>query len=152
MGSALGKAQDGASVNAPAVVGPNYISDNTTGVILLATPDVDSKGWRIAGTLSPQTEEREINRVIQAYNASGKPPKEKIVYYGLNAVDKSPDEQVAKLAGHGIAASVYRGGVFEWLLLREVFGAESYAVTSVSAGGGASELGPVNPLDYLPRS
>jgi hypothetical protein len=152
MGGALGKAQDTGTGHVPVVVGPNYISDSATEIILLATPEVDTKGWRIAGTLPPETEEREVNRVIQAFNASGINPKEKIVYYGLNAVDKSPDQQVAKLASHGIAGSVYRGGMFEWLLLREVFGADAYAVSPVSSSGGASPLPPVNPLDYLPRS
>ncbi len=149
MGGTLGTMQEGNSSSVPKVVGPNYITDNNAKVILLATPQVDAKMWCIDGTLTPEMEEREINRIIQKYSSSGKAPEEKIVYYGLNSVDRSPDEQTAKLASHGIEASVYRGGMFEWLLLREVFGADNYPVVSTLAISNSNVV--INPLDYLPR-
>lgn len=149
MGGALGTMQEESSGSVPKVVGPNYITDNSAKVILLASPLVDAKMWRIDGTLTPEMEEREINRMIQNYSSSGKAPEEKIVYYGLNSVDRSPDEQAAKLARHGIEASVYRGGMFEWLLLREIFGADNYPVVSTLATSNSNVV--INPLDYLPR-
>lgn len=149
MGGTIGTMREGNSGSVPRVVGPNYITDNSAKVILLATPQVDAKMWRIDRTLTPEMEEREINRIIQKYSSSGKAPEEKIVYYGLNSVDRSPDEQAAKLASHGIEASVYRGGVFEWLLLREVFGTDNYPVCSTLATDNSNVI--INPLDYLPR-
>ena len=109
--------------------------------------------WRIGTTLLPDMEEREINRLIEKYSSSGKPPEEKIVYYGLNSLDKSPDEQAAKLARYGIYASVYRGGMFEWTLLREIFGDDAYPVTPISFPSLSINTSDVvvNPLDYLPR-
>jgi len=149
MGGTFGTMQEGGSSSVPKVVGPNYITDNSAKVILLASPLVDAKMWRIDGTLTPETEEREINRIIQNYSSCGKTPEEKFVYYGLNSVDKSPDEQAANLATHGIEASVYRGGMFEWLLLREVFGADNYPVCSNVPTSNSNVI--INPLDYLPR-
>ena len=72
MGGTLGTMQEGNSSSVPKVVVPNYITDNSAKVILLATPQVDAKMWRIDGTLTPEMEEREINRIIQKYSSSGK--------------------------------------------------------------------------------
>lgn len=130
------------------LVGPNTITNPSTPLLLLAAPSVDTQPWRIHGTLSADEEERQINRLVERGSKNGEAPKH-VVYYGLNSTDTSPETQARKLANHGLEASVYRGGLFEWVLLREAFGDTVYRLSNIGNGNGESET--INPLDFLPK-
>ncbi len=128
------------------LVGPNTISNPPTPLLLLAAPSVDAQPWRIHGTLSADEEERQINRLVEHGSKNSGTPKH-IVYYGLNSTDTSPETQARKLMSHGLKASVYRGGLFEWILLRELFGETVYRADNIGHDPSAT----LNPLDFLPQ-
>lgn len=125
-------------------VGPNTITNPTTPLLLLATPSTDSTPWRIRNTVSPADEERQINRLIETKN-DDHTRKVEIVYYGLNSTDPVPEAQARKLLQYGLGASVFRGGLFEWGLLRESFGDSTYGIDN----NGSDRNIVFNCLDFL---
>jgi len=125
-------------------VGPNAITNPSSTLLLVAAPSTDTTPWRIRGTVSASDEERQINRLIDTKNDDFT-RKIEIVYYGLNSTDRAPETQVRKLLQYGLVASVFRGGLFEWGLLREVFGEAAYGIDNRGTNRGAS----FNCLDFL---
>lgn len=143
----MGNAQSAAGSNERiTLIGPNTITNPTAPLLLLAAPSVDTQPWRIHGTLSADEEERQINRLVERGSKNEDRPKH-IVYYGLNSTDTSPETQARKLMSHGLEASVYRGGLFEWVLLRELFGETVYRLNNI----GHNQSITLNPLDFLPQ-
>ena len=139
----MGNTQSSVVSGHPEPVGPNTITHPPRPLLLLAAPSVDTQPWRIAGTLSSDEEERRV----QSLAGSGKGNQGNcIVFYGLNATDPAPEAQVRKLREYGLEALCYRGGLFEWSLLREVFGQDAYGLDHVS-GGGSEQC---DPLNFLP--
>lgn len=124
-------------------VGPNAITNPSSPLLLLAAPSTDMTPWRIRGTASAADEERRINRLIETKNDDTQ--KMQIVYYGLNSTDQAPEAQARKLLQHGLGASVFRGGLFEWGLLRDVFGDATYGIDH----SGNDRDARFNCLDFL---
>lgn len=125
-------------------VGPNTITNPTSTLLLLAAPTTDMTPWRIQGTISAAHEERQINRLIETKNDDST-RKVEIVYYGLNSTDLIPETQARKLLQYGLDASVFRGGLFEWGLLREIFGNATYGIDNIGNDRDAT----FNCLDFL---
>lgn len=138
--------QAGGTTAGPQSVGPNAITNPLTPLLLLAAPSIDTQPWRIRGTLDADHEERRINRLVDS-PADHADRNQHIVCYGLNSTDESPVAQAVKLARHGLVASVYRGGLLEWSLFRDVFGNATYGIDNV----GADREAECNTLDFLPR-
>jgi hypothetical protein len=143
----MGNTQSSAAADGDRIarVGPNAITNPTTPLLLLAAPSIDAQPWRINGTLDADHEESQINRLVE--NRSSGNQSKHIVYYGLNSTDTTPETQARKLAKHGLVASVYGGGLFEWALLRELYGNTTYGLDN--AGRDREAL--VDPLDFLPQ-
>jgi hypothetical protein len=59
--------------------------------------------------------------------------KELIIVYGKNCCDPRVDQKCAQLLKLGANVSVYRGGLFEWLLLQDYYGAEFFPTTAPHA-------------------
>ncbi len=77
---------------------------------------------RIAGTLSVEAE-------IAAVNGCRARDAQLVVVYGRHSTDLSARAKREQLLGLGfVHVEVYVGGLFEWLMLREVFGAEEFPV------------------------
>jgi hypothetical protein len=54
----------------------------------------------------------------------------KLVIYGKNANDPTVDKKVKQLLGLGfVHIYVYPGGLFEWLLLQDVYGSDEFPTT-----------------------
>lgn len=124
-------------------VGPNAITNPCAPLLLLAAPSTDLTPWRIRGTVSAADEEQRINRLIDTKNDDTQ--KMEIVYYGLNSTDLAPETQARKLLHYGLGASVFRGGLFEWGLLREIFGDATYGIDN----SGSDREASFNCLDFL---
>lgn len=82
----------------------------------------------IAKTASPQDEETIMNAVIEKRSNISQ-----IVLYGKNSCDKTVAiklEQFRTLGiiGGGVRVMVYTGGLFEWLLLQEIYGEEQFPI------------------------
>jgi hypothetical protein len=98
--------------------------------ILINTLPADQQDCLIKGTLSADQEERAINDALTKY-VPGSPPFECIIY-GANCCDLSPDNKRRQLLelGFGLKeVKIYRGGMFEWLLLQDIYGCAKFATT-----------------------
>ncbi len=93
----------------------NYVMINTLGIT--------EQECLIPGTISVNDEEAFINRHLNK-NIS-------IIIYGKNANDDSifkKYEQLLKLGFNSVF--VYTGGIFEWLLLQDIYGKDEFPTTS----------------------
>ncbi len=93
----------------------NYVMINTLGIT--------EQECLIPGTISVNDEEAFINRHLNK-NIS-------IIIYGKNANDDSIFKKYEQLLKLGFSSVfVYTGGIFEWLLLQDIYGKEEFPTTS----------------------
>jgi len=82
----------------------------------------------INGTLNPKEEEAFINEYLSRYVEDQKT----IILYGRNCCDDSPRQKRAQLLSLGISdVYVYVGGLFEWALLQDIYGATEFPTTNL---------------------
>jgi hypothetical protein len=81
----------------------------------------------IQNTLLIDAEEETINNYVENFNTSSI----KIVLYGKNCSDYSVLEKKNKqFISLGFDTFVYLGGLFEWLLLQDIYGFENFPTTT----------------------
>lgn len=81
----------------------------------------------IRGTLSAAEEEVFINEYLSKYVENQKT----IVLYGRNGCDDSPRKKRAQLLSLGISdVCIYVGGIFEWVLLQDIYGGSEFPTTA----------------------
>jgi hypothetical protein len=96
---------------------------------ILNTLPIDQQSCLIERTLSTQEEELFINDLLTKYTGQTKT----ILLYGRNSCDPTPYKKQNQLATLGIReVYVYSGGMFEWLLLQDIYGEKDFATTSKS--------------------
>ena len=79
----------------------------------------------IAGTLPSTAEESVINNTMESGTYSS------IILYGKNSADESVITKRAQLQTLGFAnVYIYGGGLFEWLLLQDIYGYAEFPTTS----------------------
>jgi len=94
--------------------------------VLINTLSLDKQDCLIQGTLSTYEEERFINDSLTKYTDK---PKQ-IVLYGSSSVDESPHRKYTQLLSLGInEVWIYSGGMFEWLLLQDIYGDGEFPTT-----------------------
>ena len=94
------------------------------GRFLIITTLPNDGGGLIEGTVDPEREVVEIERLISTNLDI------RIIVYGANATDRSVVAKQSQLSGLGFSnVSIYAGGIFEWLLLQDVYGIESFPTT-----------------------
>jgi hypothetical protein len=77
----------------------------------------------INNTVSAEREENVINEQLHNYRTVDLP----VVIYGRNSCDLSVEQKQTQLASLGInEIYVYVGGLFEWLLLQDVYGTDEF--------------------------
>ena len=80
----------------------------------------------IGGTLSATEEEEFMNEYLSKYSETQKT----IVLYGRNSCDDSTRRKRAQLMSMGISdVYVYVGGMFEWVLLQDIYGIDEFPTT-----------------------
>jgi hypothetical protein len=101
------------------------INDNTT--IIINTLDASNQKCLISGTIS-------IEKEVEFLNAQlSKDKSIRIVIYGMNSCDTSSVKKYEQLIGIGFYnVYIYSGGLFEWLLLQDIFGRELFSTTSTN--------------------
>ena len=93
--------------------------------IIINTLSVNEQHCLIRNTVPYDKEENLINDLLS------KGISKKIVVYGKNDVDESTDKKYQQLVSLGFSeVYVYRGGMFEWLLLQDIYGATEFPTTS----------------------
>ncbi len=93
--------------------------------IIINTLDAHQQGCLIAGTLAIEQEVEVLNALMK------KNTDVRIIIYGMNSTDntcRKKYEQLIKLGFYNIF--IYIGGMFEWLLLQDVYGAELFPTTA----------------------
>jgi rhodanese-related sulfurtransferase len=93
--------------------------------IIIHTLTSEYQDYVIPGTVQDTREESVINEMLTRIDIPDKP----IVIYGKNARDETPETKAKQLKSLGIHdISVYSGGMFEWLLLNEVYGSDEFPI------------------------
>jgi hypothetical protein len=88
-------------------------------------PDVE-QGCLIPNTIPPAQEEQMINSFLQKRSK-----QVKIVIYGRNANDDKIYEKYNQLLKLGFPnIFLYPGGLFEWLVLQDIYGSGEFPTTS----------------------
>ena len=96
-------------------------------VLIINTLSGHHQDCLISGTVAIDTE-------VEIINAHLKKNKDiKVIIYGMNSCDETcfkKYEQLVKLGFYNVY--IYVGGLFEWLLLQDIYGTELFSTTSVS--------------------
>ena len=78
-----------------------------------------------------------INNILNDYRIPDMP----IVVYGKNCADMSVEKKREQLLGFGLKdVFIYYGGLFEWLLLNELYGDEEFPLQGNKCGNHADIL------------
>lgn len=100
------------------------VKENTS-YILINTLREDNQGCLLPKTVSFMKEETVVNQYIQTNKNIP------IVVYGLHCNDASIYKKYNQLMTLGFTnISLYPGGMFEWLLLQDIYGEEDFPTTA----------------------
>jgi hypothetical protein len=98
------------------------ISDNES--IIINTLNNDMQDCLIQKTISVRDEVELLNHYLQTNTGV------RIIIYGINASDETIVSKYNQLVGLGFYnVFVYPGGLFEWLLLQDIYGSETFQTT-----------------------
>ena len=93
--------------------------------LLINTLDANNQECLIKGTITPESEVKTINDNMNNTNL-------RIIIYGKNSADEDVLKkytQLNKLGFYNIF--VYSGGLFEWLLLQDIYGSDNFPTTKI---------------------
>lgn len=100
-----------------AITNKEYIIINT----LLSTQQT----CLINGTLSMGNEEEILNTYLKTNKSV------RIIVYGMNSIDPNVNKKYEQLVALGfINVFIYSGGLFEWLLLQDIYGKDMFMTTA----------------------
>lgn len=100
---------------------------------------IQNKDYIIINTLSPDLQNCLIintlnaNQEVSIINNLIKTNKERIIIiYGKNCIDESLIKKYTQLINLGFKnINVYVGGLFEWLMLQDIYGSDLFPTTSI---------------------
>ena len=101
-------------------------SPPATGFIMINTLSLNDQEILICRTTPAKEEEAALNHLLDTYQTANV----RIVIYGRNSADTSvfvKQDQMRKLGFTHVY--VYLGGLFEWLLLQDVYGEDAFPTT-----------------------
>lgn len=105
----------------------NIVNNNNTRgkFLIINTLDSNNQHCLIINTLSPSQEIEEISRFLRENKNIN------IAIYGANSLDSKVVEKYNQLYKLGFTnIYVYIGGLFEWLLLQDIYGDDEFPTTS----------------------
>ena len=99
---------------------------NQTHLLINTLPATDKyQECLILHTISYYSEEQIINDLVKQYTLD-----KTIIIYGKNAADISVERKYQQLRGFGFYnVFIYSGGIFEWLLLQDIYGFDEFPTT-----------------------
>lgn len=98
------------------------IKDNNT--IIISTLNSKAQNCLIKGTILLNNEEKVINANLNNYNL-------KIIIYDKNCNEQKPYDKYKQLIALGFRnIYIYSGGLFEWLLLQDIYGFDNFPTTT----------------------
>jgi hypothetical protein len=107
-----------------------YAIQHPNEFILINTLSMEEQDCLILGTILAYQEENIINEIITRMDI----PDKRVIIYGRNSSDYSPETKYYQLYKLGIPdIAVYSGGLFEWLLLQDIYGIKAFPTTKKNA-------------------
>lgn len=95
--------------------------------IIINTMDKNCQSCLIQNTIPIQEEEEIINGILKNTSSNNNT----IIVYGMNSNDESIHTKYDQLVKLGIKnVFIYTGGMFEWLLLQDIYGRDLFPTTS----------------------
>ena len=103
-----------------------YILKYPDQYILINTLGSQDQSCLIKNTLSIENEISLLNKHVEQGNY-----KIQIIIYGLNNCDESVEKKYKQLNNLGfIDIHIYMGGMFEWLMLQDIYGVNEFPTTT----------------------
>lgn len=100
------------------------VTKNPEIYLLINTLPISDQQCLIRGTVSCEQEEHAINKYLKENKGL------RIIVYGKNCNDDSVQKKYQQLLTLGFYnVYVYKGGMFEWLMLQDIYGAELFQTT-----------------------
>jgi len=94
--------------------------------IIINTLSPNQQACLIVGTLPISDEVDILNKQLKVNRNI------RIIIYGMNSSDPSVNKKYDQLHSLGfINVFIYRGGLFEWLLLQDIYGKDMFLTTSL---------------------
>jgi len=115
--------------NTPSIKKVNYediqaLQKKTIKGLLINTLSADFQSCLISGTVPVIQEEKLINELISTN------PETYVVVYGKNSNDETIYKKYKQLTDLGFSnVKLYIGGLFEWLLLQDIYGSDDFKTT-----------------------
>lgn len=104
-----------------------YAIKNKDRFILINTLSIDEQSCLIYNTIKYDMEEKVINELLNQYALRDKV----IIVYGKNTNDDTVEKKYKQLVSLGFTeVNVYLGGMFEWILLQDIYGKDEFPTTS----------------------
>ena len=101
------------------------IVKNPEPFVVISTLSNEEQGCLIYGTVPASMEEAKMNALLKENRNM------QIIIYGKNANDESFMKRYVQLSSLGFNnVYIYTGGMFEWLLLQDIFGNEEFPTTN----------------------
>jgi len=95
--------------------------------MIINTLPIIEQACLIQGTINASDEERIMNQYIEKGTASTK----RIIVYGKHSCDDTSQTKCKQLQSLGFGeVYLYAGGLFEWLLLQDIYGEKEFPTTS----------------------
>jgi hypothetical protein len=102
-----------------------YVIKNKETHLIINTLNETEQNCLIPNTININNEEELINKCLQNGNK-----KIKIIIYGRNCNDEKIFNKYQQLISLGFNyVYIYSGGVFEWLLLQDIYGQDEFPTT-----------------------
>jgi len=103
-----------------------YVLRNPEGHLLINTLSNDEQSCLIKNTIHIKVEEELINKLIHHNKKDVK-----IIIYGKNCNDEKIYSKYNQLSSLGFYnVFVYTGGLFEWLMLQDIYGENEFPTTN----------------------
>jgi hypothetical protein len=103
-----------------------FINTNVNNKLLINTLNKSKQDCLIKNTTKAQEEEQIIRKLIEEQQLSYT-----IFIYGENSNDNTVYKKYEQLMELGfINVYIYTGGIFEWLLLQDIYGHDNFSTTS----------------------
>ena len=94
--------------------------------VIINTLSIAEQDCLIPNTLSVEREEAVINEMLTKYEEAAR----SILLYGKNSADPTVEKKYRQLLGLGIGdVYIYSGGLFEWMLLQDIYGETEFPTT-----------------------
>lgn len=104
----------------------NYREINDNSAVLINTLPDNSQQCLIKNTVPADQEVKIVELLIE-----NRKYDKKIIIYGKNSYDKTVEKKAGQFMSLGFTnVYIYSGGLFEWLLIQDIYGADNFPTTS----------------------